>query len=76
MKKLASTLIKFYRVCFSPFFGQHCRFHPTCSVYAHQAIHYYGLPLGVIKSVGRLLRCHPFAKGGIDEVGQSPNIFN
>jgi putative membrane protein insertion efficiency factor len=43
-----------------------CRFHPTCSEYALQAVEQYGAAKGVLKTVSRIARCHPFAKGGVD----------
>lgn len=43
-----------------------CRFHPTCSEYTYQAIKRYGIILGSLKGLGRILRCHPWAKGGDD----------
>ena len=46
----------------------YCRFHPTCSEYGIQAIEKYGILKGGIKSAGRILRCNPWNKGGIDEV--------
>lgn len=45
-----------------------CRYFPTCSRYTKLAIEKYGLGRGLIKGVGRILRCHPFAKGGVDQV--------
>ena len=46
----------------------YCRFHPTCSEYGYQAIEKYGIIRGGIMTVGRILRCNPFSKGGIDPV--------
>jgi putative membrane protein insertion efficiency factor len=45
-----------------------CRFQPTCSAYAREAFTRYGMPKGLLLATGRLLRCHPFAKGGVDPV--------
>lgn len=60
--------IKAYRYLLSPFFGQHCRFHPTCSVYAIEAIELHGAWRGTWIAGRRLLRCHPFNEGGVDMV--------
>ena len=55
-------LIKIYQICLSPFLGKNCRFNPTCSVYANQAIVKYGSIKGSYLSVKRLMKCHPFSK--------------
>jgi putative membrane protein insertion efficiency factor len=60
--------IKAYRFLLSPWLGGHCRFHPTCSCYAITAIERYGVLRGGVMAVRRLLRCHPWHPGGIDEV--------
>lgn len=60
--------IRFYQVAVSPLFGRHCRFHPTCSEYARQAIEQHGLARGGSLAVRRVLRCHPFNPGGYDPV--------
>ncbi len=65
-QKLAVGLIKGYQLAVSPLFGSTCRFYPTCSEYAVQAIDKYGLVRGGLKAVRRILRCHPFSPGGYD----------
>ena len=60
--------LKLYRLAISPLLGQRCRFYPSCSRYAEQAIKGHGLWRGSYLSVRRLLRCHPLHPGGIDEV--------
>jgi len=57
-----------YRVTLSPLLGGHCRYLPSCSVYAEEAIRRYGARRGIRLAVGRVLRCHPFRPGGIDPV--------
>jgi hypothetical protein len=60
--------IGFYRVAVSPFLGSNCRFHPTCSVFAIEAVELYGVPRGLWMAGRRLLRCHPYHPGGYDPV--------
>lgn len=60
--------IRFYQRFMSPLKGPTCRFVPTCSEYAIQAIEKYGLLLGSLKAIKRLLSCHPFHPGGYDPV--------
>ena len=68
MKAVALALIRLYQATLSPLLGNRCRFHPTCSAYAHEAIARYGVLRGVWLGTRRLLRCHPFHAGGIDPV--------
>ncbi len=63
MKKALLAMIRFYRRCISPLTPASCRFTPTCSAYALEAINKYGVIKGGWLSVKRLLRCHPFYKG-------------
>jgi len=68
MKKFGLTLIKGYKIFISPLLGNHCRFHPSCSAYTHEAIKKYGLLKGAYLGGKRLLKCHPFHPGGVDLV--------
>lgn len=69
MKKLLLALVKFYRRYISPIKGGPCcRFIPTCSQYALEAIEKYGALKGSYLAIRRLLRCHPLCKGGYDPV--------
>ena len=68
MKRLLSLLIRGYQLGFSPFLGDACRFHPSCSEYARQAILRHGVGRGAWLAMRRLGRCHPWHPGGIDEV--------
>jgi putative membrane protein insertion efficiency factor len=68
MKKFLILLIKLYRKYISPLKRPCCRFYPTCSEYSLEAISKYGAFKGGIMSIKRLLRCHPFNKGGYDPV--------
>ncbi len=63
MKKLLLSLIRFYSRCISPCFPARCRFRPTCSAYAYEAIQKYGAVKGGWLALKRLSRCHPFYKG-------------
>lgn len=68
MKAVALFLIRAYQVALSPLLGDRCRFYPTCSAYASEAIAKYGFLRGAALGIRRLLRCHPFHAGGIDPV--------
>jgi uncharacterized protein len=67
-ERAAISLVRGYRYFLSPFFGQHCRFHPTCSAYAIEAIEQYGVAKGVWLALRRIGRCHPLSEGGLDPV--------
>ncbi|MDR1363245.1 MAG: membrane protein insertion efficiency factor YidD [Spirochaetaceae bacterium] len=67
-KGLILLLIRFYQKAVSPHFPPCCRYYPACSVYAYEAIQKYGVPRGLYLSLSRILRCHPFHKGGYDPV--------
>ncbi|HRU38291.1 MAG TPA: membrane protein insertion efficiency factor YidD [Candidatus Goldiibacteriota bacterium] len=68
MRKILAGIIVLYQKYMSPFLPRSCRFYPTCSEYARQAILKYGSIKGSALGVWRILRCNPFGKGGIDEV--------
>ncbi|MDE7094668.1 MAG: membrane protein insertion efficiency factor YidD [Oscillospiraceae bacterium] len=68
MKYILLLMIKCYRKCISPLFPPCCRYYPTCSKYAVTAIERFGMGKGLALAIFRILRCHPWAKGGIDEV--------
>lgn len=69
MKRILIGLVKFYRHCISPYKGGSCcRFIPTCSQYAIEALEKYGAIKGSYLAIRRLLKCHPFHKGGYDPV--------
>lgn len=68
MAGLLKILIKFYQYGISPLTGQNCRFYPTCSNYAVEAIEKYGAVKGTVLAVKRIMRCHPFHAGGFDPV--------
>jgi len=64
-------LIAWYRYGISPFLGPSCRFEPTCSDYAAQAIGRYGAAYGSWLAFCRLMKCHPFHPGGVDQVREA-----
>lgn len=68
MQSLLIALIKVYRYALSPFLGPHCRFTPSCSSYAIEALQQHGLLKGGGLSIKRLMRCHPWSEGGYDPV--------
>lgn len=68
LKKIIILLIKLYRRHISPYKHPVCRFYPTCSRYAIEAIEKYGVIKGSFLSIKRILRCNPLFKGGIDFV--------
>lgn len=61
-------LIRVYQLAVRPFLGDRCRFHPSCSEYAVQALGRYGALFGIVISVKRICRCHPWCDGGYDPV--------
>lgn len=68
MKMVLLMMIKVYRYLISPLLGPRCRFYPSCSCYAEQAMKNHGVIKGCYFTVKRLLRCHPLSNGGFDPV--------
>ena len=68
MKYLLLALISAYRYTLRPLLGANCRFFPTCSDYAREAIEKYGASRGAWLALRRILRCHPYHPGGYDPV--------
>ena len=68
MKKLVLFSIKAYQAAIRPFLPPTCRFYPSCSNYSLEAVGKYGAVKGTWLTIKRLLKCHPFHPGGIDEV--------
>jgi uncharacterized protein len=66
--RIALAPIRFYQRALSPALPRRCRYHPTCSAYAVQAIERYGILRGAVLAGWRLLRCNPFSHGGYDPV--------
>ncbi|MDD2913489.1 MAG: membrane protein insertion efficiency factor YidD [Candidatus Paceibacterota bacterium] len=65
-KKSILFLISFYHFSVSPFLGKNCRFYPSCSDYTYKAVEKYGPLKGIFLGTKRILKCHPFNKGGVD----------
>ena len=68
MKHVLIALLKAYRFAISPLYGDVCRYYPTCSAYELESVQVHGSIRGSWLAVRRLSRCHPWARGGIDEV--------
>lgn len=69
MKRILIALVRFYQRNISPYKGgSSCRFIPTCSQYALEALEKYGAVKGSLLAIRRILRCHPFSAGGYDPV--------
>ena len=68
VRKGALNAIRFYQRKVSPLFGPRCRYYPTCSQYAFDAIERYGVMIGSVLGALRLLRCNPLFPGGVDPV--------
>jgi len=72
IKTLLITLIRGYRLLISPLFPPACRFHPTCSQYAIEALETFGIIQGSWLALKRILRCHPYHPGGYDPIPPKP----
>lgn len=70
MKPLLLLLLRAYQLGISPYLGQKCRFYPSCSSYAIEAITLHGAARGGLLAARRLCKCHPWHPGGVDPVPQ------
>jgi putative membrane protein insertion efficiency factor len=68
MRKWALSFIRFYQGVVSPWLPASCRYEPSCSAYAYEAVEKYGVSRGLFLAFKRILRCHPFHPGGYDPV--------
>jgi putative membrane protein insertion efficiency factor len=76
-QRLLMGLVRAYRLLLSPWLGSSCRFEPTCSIYALQALEQHGAASGSYLTIHRLVRCGPWCKGGHDPVPpQAPRLFS
>lgn len=73
IKKIIFLCIKFYQKFISPFLGKNCRFIPTCSSYTYEAIEIHGIIKGLYLGIKRIMKCHPYNKGGYDPVPPKNN---
>jgi len=72
MRKIFIGLIRFYQYVISPYIPPHCRYTPTCSTYAVEAIHEFGAWRGAWVALRRIGRCHPWQEGGYDPLPENP----
>lgn len=76
VRYLLQGVVRAYRLFLSPSLGSSCRFEPTCSLYALQALEQHGAALGSYLTLARIGRCHPWCTGGVDPVPtESPRLF-
>lgn len=73
MQRILILFVRAYRYFLSPFLGQNCRFYPSCSCYAEEALRTHGVLKGGWLTVKRIGRCHPWHPGGVDPVPESNN---
>ena len=69
-RNISVLVLRLYRAVISPLYGEVCRYYPSCSSYALQAIQQHGLVRGGCMGIRRIGRCHPWAAGGVDDVPQ------
>lgn len=67
-QRVLLAVIRFYQVAFAPMYAGSCRFVPSCSAYAAEAVERHGVARGGVLAARRLLRCHPFGRHGLDPV--------
>lgn len=72
VKSALLLLIRIYQLCISPMVGPRCRFYPTCSSYAMEAIRVHGAAMGMLLAIKRLCKCNPWHPGGFDPVPEKP----
>lgn len=73
MRKILVLFVRVYRYAVTPFLGNNCRFYPTCSSYAEQALTEHGPVKGSWLAMRRICRCHPWHPGGVDPVPNNQN---
>ena len=73
-RNICVVILRGYRALISPLYGDVCRYYPSCSAYALQAIQHHGVIRGIWFGSFRLVRCHPWAAGGIDDIPHPRNF--
>jgi putative membrane protein insertion efficiency factor len=73
LARIVALPVRAYRLVFSPWVGHNCRYHPTCSAYALEALEKHGALRGSWLAARRILRCHPWGGSGVDEVPEPPH---
>ncbi len=73
-RNVVVLLLRGYRAVISPLYGDVCRYHPSCSRYALEAVQEHGLTAGAVLAAGRVCRCHPWAAGGVDDIPRRKNF--
>jgi len=68
LRQILMAFIRFYQVALSPLLPASCRYYPTCSAYAIEALERYGAARGTWLTIRRIIRCHPFHAGGFDPI--------
>lgn len=76
MRKILILIIRAYQYLLSPLLGPRCRFYPSCSCYAQEALERHGVIRGSWLAVRRILRCHPWHPGGVDPVPEQKDLSN
>ena len=74
MRALAALPVRLYQALISPALGSRCRYHPSCSQYAVDAVRSYGAARGIVLAAWRVLRCNPLSDGGLDPV-ENQRVF-
>jgi putative membrane protein insertion efficiency factor len=74
-RNICVAILVAYRAVISPLYGDVCRYYPSCSSYALQAIQQHGVVRGVWLGARRILRCHPWAAGGVDDIPEPHSRF-
>ncbi|MGN6501719.1 MAG: membrane protein insertion efficiency factor YidD [Pseudolysinimonas sp.] len=72
-RNVCVVILRAYRAVISPLYGDVCRYYPSCSAYALGAIQQHGVVKGIALGSWRIARCHPWAKGGVDDVPEHPH---